>query len=188
MVDNKNNSSKSKIILIIIILILIVMILSATYAYFILLISKEEDSTRLYTGTLDVQYEQGNIMYGDMFYPRSRPVDLNDDFRTYINSFTVTNTGTLDGYVRIGLDVSENEFPDNALSYRIFNESGVEFLSGTISSEDSFTLADNLFMRSGESASYTIQIWLEENGMQQNKSKGKKMVAAIEVTETQIIE
>ena len=188
MVDNKNNSSKNKIILIIIILILIVMILSATYAYFILLVSKEEDSTQLYTGTLDVQYEQGNIIYGDMFYPRSRPESLEDNFRTYINSFTVTNTGTLDGYVRIGLHVVENEFPDDGLSYRIFNGEGELFLSGTISSLDSYTLADNIFMRSGESASYTIQIWLEENGRQQNKSRGKKMVAAIEVTETQIIE
>ena len=97
-------------------------------------------------------------------------------------------TGTLDGYVRIGLHVVENEFPDDGLSYRIFNSEGELFLSGTISSLDSYTLADNIFMRSGESASYTIQIWLEENGEQQNKSRGKKMVAAIEVTETQIIE
>lgn len=188
MVDNRNNSSKNKIILIIMILILIVMILSATYAYFILLISKEEDSTELYTGTLEVKYDQGNIIYGDTFYPRSEPEGLEDDFRTYINSFTVTNTGTLDGYVRIGLNVSENEFPDDGLSYRIFNSDGEIFLSGKISSMDSYTLADNIFMRSGESASYTIQIWLEENGKQQNKSKGKKLVAAIEVTEKQIIE
>lgn len=188
MIDSKNNSSKSKLILIIMILILIVMIISATYAYFILLISKEEDSTQLYTGTLEVKYDQGNIIYGDMFYPRSKPEGLEDDFRTYINTFTVTNTGTLDGYVRIGLHITENEFPDDGLSYRIFNEAGEIFMSGTISSEDNYTLAENIFMRSGESAVYTIQIWLEENDRQQNKSRGKKMVAAIEVTETQIIQ
>ena len=188
MIDSKNNSNRNKLILIIMILILIVMIISATYAYFILLVSKEEDSTQLYTGTLDVQYTQGNIIYGDMFYPRSAPESLEDDFRTYINTFTITNTGTLDGYMRIGLHIAENEFPDDALKYRIFNGEGELFLSGSISSEDGYTLAENIFMRSGESAVYTVQIWLEETGVQQNKSRGKKMVAAVEVTETQIIQ
>ena len=182
------NNDKKRFFLIIMILALIIMIIGASYAYFLLLISKEEDSTELYTGTLDVEYSQSNIIYGSLFYPREDPESLDDTDRVYVNTFNITNTGTLDGYMRIGLFVTENEFPDNALSYNIYNSDGDLFMSGFISSEDSFTLADNIFMKSGESTSYTVQIWLGENGRQQNKSNGKRLTAAIEVTAKQIIE
>ena len=113
---------------------------------------------------------------------------MDDTFETYVNYFTITNTGTLDGYVKIRLDVIESGFPDEALKYKIFNGNGSLFMSGSISSMDSYTLASNIFMRSGESADYALQIWLQENNAQQNKSKNKRLVAAIEVTETQIME
>ena len=187
MNDSKKNSN-NRLVLIVIILVLVVMILSASYAYFILLVSKEEDSTQLYTGTLEVKYKQNNIIYEDSLYPRNEPTSLDDDHWAYVNSFTITNTGTLDGYMTIKLDVSENEFPDDALKYKIYNGNGDVFMSGSISSLDSYKLAENLFVRSGESASYSIQIWLEETGIQQNRSSGKKFVAAIDVFEKQIIE
>jgi len=181
--DNKRRN-----FLILLIIILIVMLISATYAYFLLLISKEDDSTKLYTGTFDVKYEQGNIIYEQLFYPRTTPLSLNDTDNTYVNSFTVTNTGSLDGIFNIKLDVSSNEFLTNDLKYNIYNGNDQIFISGSISDDDSYVLASNILLKAQESSNYTIQIWLEETGKQQNLDANKRLTAAIEIDGKQYVE
>lgn len=181
-------SNRKRNFLILLIIILIVMLISATYAYFLLLVSKEDDSTELYTGTFDVQYTQGNIIYEQQFYPRSTPVSLNDTNNTYINSFSVTNTGSLDGLFNIKLDVSTNEFLTDDLKYNIYNNDGQIFISGSVSESDSYVLANNILLKAEESSNYTIQIWLEETGKQQNLDANRRLTAAIEIDGKQYVE
>ena len=108
---------------IILILALIVMLAAGTYAYFMLLISNDEDSTELYTGTLSVDYSQGDIVYLDSFYPRTEPTLTDLDY-AYSNTFSVTNTGTLDGKLSMKLEINENTFTNGAIKYVLYNSNG----------------------------------------------------------------
>lgn len=170
-----------------IILVLVVMLISGTYGYFSLLISNPDDSTELYTGTLDVEYSQGDIIYEQSFYPRSAPKFADQD-HVYNNKFVVTNTGTLDGIMEIKLDITNNGFSDGAIKYNLYNVDGYRVIGGTIPSSGDAILINQVRINSGQEVVYTLQLWLEETGTQQNIDENQRLTAAVEVNLTQYIE
>lgn len=174
--------------IVILIIVLVIMLLGVTYGYFFLLVSSEEDSTELYTGTLIANYEQGEIIYDQAFYPRSEPVDMYDLDYAYFNNFTVSNTGTLDGIMQINLYVSKNGFTEGALRYSLYNAAGIRVITGAVPLGERATLLDNVRINSQQTAKYTLVIWLHENGQQQNKNEDQRLTAAVAVDLVQYIE
>lgn len=173
--------------IIFLIIVLIVMLLGATYAYFFLLVSSEEDSTELYTGTLVVDYSQGDIIYNQAFYPRKQPT-LDDVEYAYSNSFKIKNTGSLDGILSVRLDVEDNGFSNNAIKYAIYNYHGYKIISGGISKNNSVVLLNNVRLNSGQETEYTLLLWLEETGQQQNTEEDKRLTATIVADLVQYVE
>ena len=172
---------------IILILALIVMLAAGTYAYFMLLISNDEDSTELYTGTLSVDYSQGDIVYLDSFYPRTEPTLTDLDY-AYSNTFSVTNTGTLDGKLSMKLEINDNTFTNGAIKYVLYNSNGYKLLYGKISNVEDTYLISNVLLKSKASVKYTLIMWLNETGEQQNKDENCKLIGKITANLEQYIE
>lgn len=154
------------------------MVIGATYAYFMLLISNPEDSTDIYTGTLIAEFSQGEVIDDQSFYPRSEAT-LEDLKYAYSNSFSVTNTGTLDGIMEIKLEISKNGFSDGAIKYALYNSSGNKITTGDVVTAGDVVLLDNVLINAKESAEYTLVLWLQESGEQQNIDEDKRLTATI---------
>ena len=107
--------------LIILILTFITVIIGATYAVFSLVRGFEEGSSSVYTGTFGIWYERGDIIDCNLLTPIEE-FDPNDEANIYKNNFKVTNTGTLDGYISIYLEINKNEFSNKTLRYTIIGK------------------------------------------------------------------
>ena len=102
--EEQNTEKKRLFYIIVLILTLITMIISATIAYFELVASQKEDSTVLYTGTLQISYIDGTYINNPFLYPLS-DVNYNTIDKVYRNSFTVKSNGSVDQTLKIDLEV-----------------------------------------------------------------------------------
>ena len=157
--EEQNTAKKRIFYTIVLILTLIIMIVSATLAYYNLIASQKEDSTVLYTGTLQISYVDGTYIKNPDLYPLTN-VTYNTFDKVYRNSFIVNSNGSVDQTLKIDLDVTTNEFTENALMYAVFNDSGNELDRGYVPKSGSINLAENIFLGHGESVKYTVIIWL----------------------------
>jgi len=108
-----------------------------------------------------------------------------DDPDAYLNTFNVTSSGTLNTIVTISMVIANNEFADDSIRYALYNTNEEMIQTGKINGTDTIILAENLLIKTGETATYTLQIWLEENNEEQNSEMSKTFLATIEVDGTQ---
>lgn len=156
---------------IVLLLTLITMIIGATFALLSLIASQREEGTVLYTGTLQINYIDGTYIKDPELYPMKN-VDYNTYENVYRNSFSVNSTGTLDQTIRVDLEVTKNEFSENALKYIVFNDKGTEMASGYVPQSGNVTLANNMYLKEGGTAKYTIIIWWDNTGYNQMSESG----------------
>lgn len=180
-----SNSKKSLFYLIILILTLIAMIISTTIAYFSLIASQKKDDTVLYTGTLQVNYIDGTYIKNPTLTPL-KEVKYDTYYNVYRNNFSVTSTGTLDQTIAIDLIMSVNEFEENAIKYSLYNSKGRELSNGIVPKEGTITLASNMFLSHGDTAQYTLLIWLDETGYNQNFEMGNTFSGKINIRAVQM--
>ena len=170
---------------IVLILTLITMIIGATLAYYKLLASQKEEGTVLYSGTLQIEYLNGVYIQNPNLYPIKK-VDYNTYDNVYRNNFAIVSTGTLEGTVAIDVDITKNEFYENALKYVIYNNEGVEMKSGYVPKEGKFNLASNLYIKSNSTIKYTLIIWLDNTNYNQNFEMGKTVSGKIDIYAKQL--
>lgn len=170
---------------IVLILTLITMIIGATLAYFSLLSSQKEEGTVLYTGKLEINYIDGVYMKNPKLIPISNP-DYNTYEGVYRNNFTVSSSGTLDQTITIEFEISRNDFPENAIKYAIFNDSGQILSSGYAPKDGKVTLASNLYLEAVGFAKYTLLIWLDNTDYNQNISMGSAITGKINIHSKQL--
>ena len=170
---------------IVLILTLIIMIIGATLALYRLIASQKEDSTVLYSGTLEIEYLDGIYIKDPELYPLKN-VNYNTYKNVYRNNFAVTSTGTLEGTISIDADISKNEFEKNALKYAIYNSQGVEMARGNVPKLGKFNLTSNLYLNSHATTKYTLIIWLDNKNYNQNFEMGKSVSGKIEVYAKQL--
>ena len=108
-----------------------------------------------------------------------------DHERAYTNTFSVTSTGTLNSVVEIELDINRNEFPDGYIKYALYNVNNEMLKTGNINGTDTVLLAKNVLIKSGETATYTLQIWLEEINDDQTEYMKKNVNGKINVNAIQ---
>ena len=104
------NDSKSRtdiFYFIVLILTLLVMIVGVTFTYFSLIASDREDSTKVKTGTLAINYIDGSTIDTYALMPINEP-NLNTKYSVYKKSFSVRSTGTLDQTLDIYMYITNN--------------------------------------------------------------------------------
>lgn len=180
---NRNNEQNKKLkkrlsLIIIILLFIAIMSLGATIAYLQMVAQEEEDSTKIYTGSLALKFSQGEIIQEQLFYPIENPTLENNDY-TYINSFSVEQTGTVDSTLKIGLELIENQFTENAIKYAIYNSEKQLMIKGSIPKEGNVIIIENILFQPGDIAEYTLMLWLEETYTNQSEDQNKTLTANI---------
>ena len=181
---NTASNKKNFYYITILILTLIAVIIGATFAAYTFLHSQKEGGSTVYTGTLSIEYESGNIINFHSLYPTKEP-SFETEENVYKNTFKVNNTGTLDGILNVKLEIVKNQFSENTLQYILFNSIGEKITEGPVPLEDSIIIADNILLETGKSSEYTLIIWLEETGKSQNYDMNKELVGAIEANANQ---
>lgn len=171
--------------MIVLVLTLITMIIGATLAYFALIASQKKDDTVLYTGKLEINYIDGVYVKNPKLIPINNPsYDTTDG--VYRNSFIVSSSGTLEQVITLELEVSNNEFSDNALKYILYNDKGQFMSQGSISKTGKITLSDNLYLKPVGTAQYTLIIWLDNTDYNQNYEMGNTITGKINIYSKQL--
>jgi len=169
----------------VLILTLIIMIVGATLAYFSLIGSQKEEGTVLYTGKLEINYIDGVHIKNPELIPTKNP-GYNTYKGVYRNSFAVASSGTLKQTIEVELEVSNNEFIENAIKYAIYNEKGNRLATGNVPKKGKATLASDMYLEPTGTAKYTLIIWLDNTNYNQNDEMGKTITAKINIHSRQL--
>lgn len=181
----ESSEEKKKIFYtIVLILTLITMIVGATLAYFSLIGSQKEEGTVLYTGKLEINYIDGVYIRNPELMPMKEPTyDTYEGI--YRNSFAVASSGTLEQTISIELQITNNQFRENAIKYVIFNDKGQKLSTGSINT-DKVTLASNMYLEPTGTAKYTLILWLDNTNYNQNSEMGKTITGRINIHSKQL--
>lgn len=185
--DGMNNSkSKSDLFyFIVLILTLIIMVIGVTFTYFSLIASDKEDSTIIKTGTLAINYVDGNAIDTYALMPINEP-DLSTEYSVYKKNFSVRSTGTLDQTLDIYMYITNNQFDDNILGYSLYDSVGNKLSKGDIPKNGRILLNSGIYLKSNEEKKFTVLIWLKENNKQQDYEMGKTFTGGFDITASQI--
>lgn len=178
----------NKYYIIILILCLIIFLIGISAAYYSMVASEDKDSTQIHTGTLIVNFKDGIEIHNPYLIPRNTPTSITDTTDAYKNKFSVENTGTLDQTFDLYLNVSTNEFKQNSLKYILFNAKGNKLKEGNITSSGDMKLIQNTYLKPNELGEYTLMIWLQETGTNQNDEQAKSLIGTLRVEAIQVKE
>lgn len=182
--STKNNSRKVNIIILII--TLLVMLIGSSFAYYSLVLSQKKEGTKLYTGKLEINYIDGVCINNPKLVPMSEP-DYDTYKNVYRNNFTITSSGTLNQTISIDLETTQNNFPDGTIKYILYNSRGDKIAKGNVASINNKTnLVSNLYLAYNGSAKYTLMLWYNDTGYNQNNEMGYKMYGKINVYSRQV--
>lgn len=184
--NSTNENKKNIFYTAMLILTLIITVVGTVYALGILVQSAEEGSSIVYSGTLSIDYVTGREVYCSLM-PMYTPTDV-DAFGAYTNTFSLTSTGTLNSIVTVELEINQNEFPEGYIKYALYNEDKEMLLYGDLNGTTTTTLLQNVLIETGVTATYTLQIWLEELNEDQTEYMKKNITGKINVDAIQEIE
>jgi len=184
--NNPTENKKNIFYTAMLILTLIITVIGTVYALGILMKSQEEGSSAIYTGTLSIDYQTGRVVDCNLM-PIYTPTTV-DDEGTYLNTFSITSTGSLNSVVDIELDINQNEFPEGYIKYALYNVNKELLTYGDIDGTDTIVLAEKVLIETGQTATYILQIWLEELNEDQSKYMRKNLTGTINVDAIQEIE
>ena len=176
--EEKSTEKKKMFNMIVLILTLIIMIIGATMAYYNLIASQKEEGTMLYTGTLEISYLDGTYIKNPLLYPMLE-VDYNTTKNVYRNRFSIKSSGTLDQTISIDLEVTKNEFQENALKYAVYNSEGTELDNGYVPKTGKINLASNVYLATKGTATYTVIIWWDYTDYDQKIDYGHEIKGKI---------
>lgn len=172
-------TKKEKIVLVIYLFIIFILGLGISFSFFILADSNEKNSTRVYAGTLNINYIQGDQITTSKLQPITEP-DFYATSEVYRNRFSVKTEGTLEQTVTIEFEILENEFSSDMLRYAFYNGDGEKISTGYLNS-GSVTLEENVYFDSNEIRDYVLIIWLEEQTSDQSAEQGCSMSGKMHV-------
>ena len=184
---NITEEKKNFFYVIILILTLITVIIGAAFAIYTFLHSQTEGSSNVYTGTLSLEYKEGTRIYLKNIYPIYNPgIDATEN--VYKNVFRIKNTGTLDGILKVSIDIRKNEFEEESLKYKLFSSEGNELTTGNVPKSGTFEVVSNLLLESESTTEFTLIIWLKETGENQNNEMRKSLTGSIKAEANQKID
>lgn len=184
---NNNVNKKDFFYIIVLILTFITVIVGAAFAIYAFIFSQEEGTSAVYTGNLSIEYLSGDIINVNLLYPTEKP-SLDTDYNVYKNNFRVTNTGSLDSVLEIGVDINKNEFSNRTLMYILFNDEEKEIASGYVEGNKRSVLASNVSLENNTTQEFNLIIWIADNGQNQNTEMKKTLTGKIRVDASQKID
>jgi len=182
----ENSKGKRDIFyLILLILTLITFVVGITFTYYSLLASENEDSTKIKTGTLSINYIDGKAINTYQLLPINEPT-LDSKYSVYKKNFSVKSSGTLDQMLNLYINVTDNEFSNNALKFALYNSNDEKISDGFIPSSGKVLMKSGDYLASGGINSYTVLIWFQENNMNQDYESGNTFVGGFDIVANQI--
>lgn len=181
-----NNTAEKKDLFYIVVLILtfVAVIVGAAFAIYTFLHKQEEGSSAVYTGTLSIEYLSGNVIDCHLLYPTESPT-YEETENVYKNNFKVTNTGSLDSIITVNAEINRNEFSNEVLKYKIFNSNGEELEQGDLSGTGEKKLTGNISLPHDSQTEFTLLVWIEETGENQNEEMKKTLSGTLQVDANQ---
>ena len=185
---NSSANRKDFFYVVVLILTFITVVVGMTFAIYYWVHSQEEGSSAVYTGTLYIEYTSGDIINLDKaIYPTSKPsFDTTDN--VYRNEFSVTNTGNLNGTMRINIHTLTNTFSNDVVKYILFNTNGEELATGFLNGEMDRNIIDNLIINANSTESFVLSVWINETDDDQSYEMSKRLVGSILVDAVQVKE
>ena len=187
---------KNKRVLIISLIALILVVAGTTYAYFSARITGLESASTLSmtAGTLGIHYAEGNE---EINMPNIYPKE--EAWLTKTFTLTGNNTTELKMKYKVGLNIINNEFTSDALTYDLTHETvvngtaiptreGMHIKQGT---NTKLYFGNGYFDTTGSDSathSYTLKIYFKDNGKDQNVNQEKVFNAKIFVEEGSTIQ
>lgn len=184
----ENSRNKKDIFyFVVLILTLITMTVGITLTYFSMLAKEEDDSTRIQTGTLAINYIDGKEIDTYALMPISEPT-LNTKYSVYKKEFYVSSTGTLDQTLDLYMNVTKNEFSKNALKYALYNSSNRKIADGYIpeAAGEKMLMKSGVYLKNNTTDKFTVLIWLQENNQNQDNEVGNTFIGGFDITATQL--
>lgn len=186
---NSSANRKDFFYVIVLILTFITVVVGMTFAIYYWVHSQEEGSSAVYTGTLYIEYLSGDIINFDKsLYPTSRPnFDTVDN--VYRNEFKVTNTGNLNGIMKINIYLISNTFSNDVVKYILFNSEGTELASGSLNGENvDMNIVSNLVLNANTTEEFVLVAWINETDKDQSYEMSKRLTGNILVDAVQVKE
>ncbi len=183
--ENKNKKILWIIIFIILLLLLcIITVIGATRAYYSLMSSEKEDATQVKVGDLAIDFIDGQVV-SPLLVPREEPT-FEETKYVYRNNFSVKALGSLDQSITIYLDIKTNEFRADAIKYAIYDTNNDRVALGGIGSTGNIVLLTNKYLASGATQNYTLLLWLQDDGTNQDYEQGNRINASLRVEGVQV--
>lgn len=182
--DN-SKSNRDIFYFILLLLTLITMLIGITFTYFALVSSEKKDSTKIKTGTLSINYIDGKDINSYLFFPIDEPT-LESKHSVYKKKFSVKSDGTLDQTLDIYINITKNDFTNNALKFALYDSNNKKISTGSIPTSGQILIASNDYLKSGETKNYTVLIWLQENNRNQDYEKNSTFVGGFEIAAKQL--
>lgn len=176
----------------IIIAIIIILSIGVSYAWFTLEIVKTPNLVT--TGTLQIKYDQGNYIdtsnikpateaqvlesykNGSCIYKQDREQGITNEHICAYNTFTITNTGSINTNVFIDLIDVTNTYTSSYLRYKLLENEPQELVGYVLNQT---RLASNVELQTSKSKTFTLLVWLDENA--ENPDMEKEYRAKINV-------
>ena len=184
---NATKKKKDFFYVIILLLTLIVVVVGATMAAYYFLKQQKEGASNVYTGTLTISYLSGDLIKVDSLFP-IYDADYDTKVNVYRNNFRVENTGTLDSVISVVMELNNNEFSDNVVKYKLFNDQKEVISSGNLDGTGIINIASNVVLESRKIVDYTLVIWIKETGVNQNEEMRKSLYGRIKVNANQMVD
>ena len=173
---------KNKIKSIVASIIILVMILGISFAVF--MVMDESGEKEITYGNLDIEYIDGKTIKATGQLPLT-----DEEIEEYASktNFTVKNTGDIPVYLEISLTniTMDDELKTSDFRYALYQEE-TKVATGTFEDcEQSLVLGNNVLQDiDSQSTNYTIALWIQDNGGNQNAMLNKNMSAKIKVVAT----
>ena len=185
MSGSGSRSGRDTFYFVVLILTLITMIVGVTFTFYSLMASDKKDSTIVKTGTLSINYIDGKKINASPLVPMEEPSLNSSDF-TYKKSFSVTSDGTLDQTLDLYINITSNSFANGDLRFSLYDSENVKIATGSFPKSGKILMKSGDYLKSGETKSYTVLIWLQENYQNQDYDKESTFVGGFEIEANQV--
>ena len=84
------------------------------------------------------------------------------------------------------INVTKNEFLNNGLKFALYNSNGSKISSGSIPTSDKVLLASDEVLKTNTTNYYTVIIWLNDDGTNQNYEMSNSFVGGFDINAQQL--
>jgi hypothetical protein len=85
------------------------------------------------------------------------------------------------------MEITKNEFSPNALMYAVYSSNKNELARGYLPQDGTVNLVDNVYLEYNGTATYTVIVWWQDDGTNQDDNQGKQFKTKISVNDYETV-